>query len=273
MPEEQFPPVLMYHSVTPQPNGPEPFTVSTKNFERQMRWIHQHNYKGVSLKEALETPRRTASRRSVALTFDDGYADFLEYAMPILKQYEFNATVFAIAGQLGGANDWAAGPRKALMTTSQLAQVAAEGIEIGSHAWHHVRLTSVADPTLKDDLLRSRDILQDISQQDVGAFCYPYGNHDGRVVRAAREAGFDYCCADGYSKYLGRYALPRINIEDGDSPPQLWKKAALYWLRWEYRGPGSRILVTASNFRAERGLKTAAKESASLNALALQESK
>jgi peptidoglycan/xylan/chitin deacetylase (PgdA/CDA1 family) len=250
----------MYHSVTPQSNGPEPFTVSTKSFERQMHWIHHRNYKGVSLKEILKTPRQSTSRRSVALTFDDGYTDFIEYAMPILRHYGFSATVFAIAGQLGNENNWAVGPRKTLMTASQLKQIAAEGIEIGSHALHHVRLSSLADETLHEDLMASRSILQDISQQDVRGFCYPYGDHDGRVVSAAQDAGFDYSCAVGYSDFTGRYALPRINIEDGDSPPQLRRKAALYWLRWEYRGPGSRILAAASTVRAARSLAATSKD-------------
>jgi peptidoglycan/xylan/chitin deacetylase (PgdA/CDA1 family) len=259
MSEEVVPPVLMYHSVTPQPDGPEPFTVSTKSFERQMHWLHHRNYKGVSLKEILEAPRQRVPRRSVALTFDDGYADFIEYAMPILRHYGFSATVFAIAGQLGDENSWTAGPSKNLMTAIQLKQIAAEGIEIGSHSLHHVRLTSLADEALHEDLVMSRSILQDISQQDVRGFCYPHGDHDGRVVRAAQEAGFDYCCAVGYSGFTGRYALPRINIEDDDSSPQLWRKAALYWLRWEYRGPGSRILAAASAVRAKRSLAVASK--------------
>jgi peptidoglycan/xylan/chitin deacetylase (PgdA/CDA1 family) len=258
--EEVVPPVLMYHSVTPQPNGSEPYTVSTKSFERQMYWIHQRNYKGMSLKEILKTPRRSTPRRSVALTFDDGYADFIEHAMPILRHYGFSATVFAIAGQLGSENNWAVGPRKALMNASQLKQIAAEGVEIGSHALHHVRLTSLTDEALHEDLVASRSILQDISQQDVRGFCYPYGDHDGRVIRAVQDAGFDYSCAVGYSHFTGRYALPRINIEDGDSPSQLWTKAALYWLRWEYRGPGSRILAAASTARATRSLAAASKD-------------
>lgn len=99
------------------------------------------------------------------------------------------------------------------MTAGRLRQIAAEGIEIGSHALHHVRLTSLSDSKLREDLVMSRRILQDISGQDVGGFCYPYGDHDQRGVTAAEEAGFDYSCAVGYSEFTGRYALSALILQ------------------------------------------------------------
>jgi peptidoglycan/xylan/chitin deacetylase (PgdA/CDA1 family) len=250
--DKVMPPVLMYHSVAPRDRGSAPFTVSTETFDRQMFWIHQRGYKAVALGELLQAQPGASEQRLVGLTFDDGYADFSESALPVLRNYGFTATVFAIAGQLGGDNDWAEGPRKQLMTAFQLQQIAAGGIEIGSHALHHVRLTSLAEVDLRNNLMMSREILQGISGQDVEGLCYPYGNHDGRVVRAAQHAGFEYCCAIDYSEFTGPYALPRIYIDDSDLALQLWAKAALYWLRWEYRGPGSRLLVRLSAFRASR---------------------
>jgi peptidoglycan/xylan/chitin deacetylase (PgdA/CDA1 family) len=262
MSNEVMPLVLMYHSIAPRQRGPAPFTVSTENFDRQMCWIRERGYTGVDVGRLLDAQRKGCAQRLVGLTFDDGYADFAESALPVLKHYGFNATVFAIAGQLGEDNNWAAGPGKPLMTTGQLQQAAAVGVEIGSHGLHHVRLTSLAEPDLRESLVTSRGILQDFSKQDVRGLCYPYGSHDGRVVRAAQAAGFDYCCAIGYSEFTGRYALPRIYIDDGDSPLQLRVKATLYWLRWEYRGPGSRLLVSASALRAARNRGTAPKSRA-----------
>jgi peptidoglycan/xylan/chitin deacetylase (PgdA/CDA1 family) len=248
--EEVMPPVLMYHSIAPRQHGPAPFTVSEENFDRQMRWICKRGYKGVALGELLEERQQKCARRLIGLTFDDGYADFVESALPVLRHYGFTATVFAIAGQLDGDNDWVTGSRKPLMTTGQLQSVAAEGIEVGSHALQHVRLTSLAEADLRDSLTKSRDLLQGISGQDVKGLCYPYGSHNGDVVRAAQAAGFGYCCAIGYSEFTGQYALPRIGIDDSDSPFQLWVKAALYLLRWEYRGPGASLLASASAYRA-----------------------
>lgn len=252
MSDKEVPAVLMYHSITPRNDGAAPFTVSTEIFDRQMRWVHQRGFKGVSMRELFEASQHALEQRLIGLTFDDGFADFAEFALPILKRYGFTATVFVVAGEMGCDNDWAPEPRKPLMTAAQVHEVAAGGIEIGSHSLHHVRLTSLTATDLREQLVTSRRILQDISEQDVRGLSYPHGNHDEHVVTAAQAAGFDYCCAVGYSDFTGRYALPRIYIDDTDSSRRLWIKAMLYWLRWEYRGPGSRLLARVSAIRTAR---------------------
>jgi hypothetical protein len=79
-----------------------------------------------------------------------------------------------------------------------------------------------------------------VSGQDVGGFCYPYGDMDGRVVDRIRAAGYAYGCAIWRSDLTGRHALPRTFIGDSDTGPRLWAKGARHWLRWEYHGPGAR---------------------------------
>lgn len=204
------------------------------------------------MKELLEARRNGSGGDLVGLTFDDGYADFAENAFPVLSRYGFTATAFVLAGRFGGYNAWVDGVRKPLMTAEQVRQVAAGGIEIGSHGLHHVSLPSISDADLKEEIEVSRRIIQDVSGQEIPGFCYPYGNHDGRAVRSAQASGYDYCCAVGYSEFTGRYALPRIDIINRDSSLRLWAKGTRYWLRWEYHGPGSRILIGASDLRARR---------------------
>ena len=134
--DEALPPVLMYHSISPAYCGAAPFTVTTDSFDRQMRWIHRRGYRGVSMRELFAVPRHALTQRLIGLIFDDGFADFAEFAVPILRRYGFTATVFVVAGELGRYNDWAGEPRKRLMTSAQVRQVSADGIEIGSHALH-----------------------------------------------------------------------------------------------------------------------------------------
>lgn len=250
--DKVVPPVLMYHSIAPHKDRVAPFTVSTEMFERHMRWMRRRGIKGVSMRELLEAPQHDSRQRLIGLTFDDGFADFADFALPILKRHGFTATVFVVAGEIGGTNDWVSGPRKPLMTAAQVHEVAAHGFEIGSHSLHHVRLTSLRPSDLCEDLVTSRRILHDISEQDITGLCYPYGDHDERVVGAAEAAGFDYCCAIDYSNFLGRYALPRIYVDEADASRSLWIKAMLYRLRWEYHGPGSRLLARVSTMRAAR---------------------
>jgi len=242
MSSDGMPPVLMYHSVAPDQHDGSLWTVRLKRFDQQMRWLRRRGRKGVSMRELLNARRAGSAQRMVGLTFDDGYADFAEYALPVLQRCGFTATLFVVAGRLGGENVWANMQRKSLITSEQLRQVAAAEIEIGSHGLYHVSLPTVTDANLAGEIEESRRILQDISGQDVPGFCYPYGNHDGRVVSRVQAAGYDYGCADELSEFTGRYALPRIYIGDADSSARLWAKGAQHRMRRGYRGRCSRLI-------------------------------
>jgi peptidoglycan/xylan/chitin deacetylase (PgdA/CDA1 family) len=220
-----LPLVLMYHSIAPYDSDPYQVTVHPRRFDQQMRWLRSRGLRGVSVREVLDAQRAGAGRRVVGLTFDDGYADFAQHALPILTRYGFTGTVFAIAGRLGGENDWDPdGPRKPLLTAPQLRQVADAGIEIGSHGLRHVRLPVADGAALADEVNASRRLLMEVSGQDVTGFCYPYGDIDGRVHDAVRAAGYGYGCAIWRSPLTGQHALPRTFVGDADSPLRMRAK-------------------------------------------------
>lgn len=230
----------MYHSVTPYEEDPYLVTVSPERFDQQMRWLRKRGLKGTSMRDLLHARANGGGRGLVGLTFDDGYADFAVHAVPILRRFGFTATVFPIAGLLGGDNVWdVKGPRKPLMTAAQVREVADAGMEIGSHGMHHVSLVSADDEVLTAETEQSRRILREVSGQDITGFCYPYGDIDGRAVDRVRAAGYAYGCAIWRSDFTGRHALPRTYIGDSDAGARLWAKGARHWLRWDYRGPGA----------------------------------
>jgi peptidoglycan/xylan/chitin deacetylase (PgdA/CDA1 family) len=223
-----IPMVLMYHSVAPCHKDPYKATVSPQRFERQMRWLRSNQLRGVSMGELLAANGERRARRLVGLTFDDGYQDFVSYAMPVLQQYGFTATVFALPGRLGGQNEWDADrPRKELLTANELRGIAQAGVEIGSHGLMHVSLPDADDAVLSAETVDSRAILQQLLGHQVRGFCYPYGDLDARVVAAVRAAGYDYACAIAPLPAIGRYAIPRTPIHDGDSSWRLYAK----WIR------------------------------------------
>ena len=236
-----MPLVLMYHSVSPYEHDPYLITVTPARFEQQMRWLRRLGLTGVSVRSLLEARRRGNGRRLVGLTFDDGYADFAEYALPVLSRHGFTATLFVVAGRLGGDNAWdPEGPRKPLFTADQVQRMADAGMEIGSHGLRHVSLPDVGDAELAAETVTSRDILRRVSGQDVPGFCYPSGHVERRVIEAVKDAGYDYACAVQPAAHAGRHALPRTYIGDADSPPRLVAKRLRHWLTWSYRGPGSK---------------------------------
>jgi peptidoglycan/xylan/chitin deacetylase (PgdA/CDA1 family) len=251
-PDRAVPAILMYHSISPYEDDPYDITVRPERFDQQMRWLHRSGRRGTSVGHLLDAHRRGAANGLVGLSFDDGYGDFTEHALPVLQRYEFGATMFMPAGLLGGDNAWdAEGPRKALLSAGQLRQVAAAGIEIGSHGFRHLSLPASSDADLAREIGESRDILRDVAGQEVDGFCYPYGHLDERVIDAVGRAGYSYGCAVWDTDFAGQYALPREYIRDTDSPRSLWARGARRWLKQEYHGPGSRVLrsVTRAGVR------------------------
>jgi peptidoglycan/xylan/chitin deacetylase (PgdA/CDA1 family) len=230
-----MPAILMYHSVAPYEQDPYQITVTPERFEQQMRWLRRRGRRGAAVREVLAARASGCGNGLVGLTFDDGYADFAEYVLPVLKRYGFSATVYVIAGRLGGDNEWdPAGPRKPLMTAELVRQVAEAGIEIGSHGLRHVSLPSAPRAALAGEIAGSRRALQEISGQDVPGFCYPYGHIDAAVVAGVRAAGYDYGCAIWPSELTGRGALPRTFIGESDTGPRLWAKGLRHWLNWDH---------------------------------------
>lgn len=213
-----IPMVLMYHSVSPYDEDPYEVCMTPQRFEQQMHWLRRRGLCGVSMRELLDGLAVRRARGLVGLTFDDGYQDFVTYALPVLERYGFTATAFVLAGRLGGENAWSRpGPKKELLTANQVRQMADAGIEIGSHGLKHVSLPEVDDTELHAETARSRAILQPLTGQQIEGFCYPYGHLDSRVVAAVEAAGYDYACAVGPSNVIGRHAVPRTFVHDRDS--------------------------------------------------------
>jgi peptidoglycan/xylan/chitin deacetylase (PgdA/CDA1 family) len=213
-----MPLVLMYHSVSPYNEDPHEVTMTPQRFERHMRWLRRRGLRGVSMAELLSARAAGRGRGLVGLTFDDGYQDFVTYAMPVLQQYGFTATAFVLAGRLGGHDAWNwLGPEKALLTADQVCQAARSGMEIGSHGLDHVSLSEADDTRLSAETVRSRAILQELIGQQIRGFCYPWGHVDARVLKAVQAAGYDYACAGWPSAIIGRHAIPRTFVHDRDS--------------------------------------------------------
>ncbi|WP_345044524.1 polysaccharide deacetylase family protein [Streptomyces sannanensis] len=222
----------MYHSVGDPMDDPYRVTVSPARLDRQLRWLRGHGLTGVSMTELLRARELGRAAGLVGLTFDDGYADFTEHALPLLRRHGCTATVFALPGLLGGANDWdRPGPRKPLLTADGIREAARAGMEIGSHGLLHRDLTTADEETLHRETHHSRTLLRDITGRAPEGFCYPYGTVDPRAAEAVRTAGYRYACATGAGPLTGMYALPRVHIGERDTTWRLRVKRALHPLR------------------------------------------
>jgi peptidoglycan/xylan/chitin deacetylase (PgdA/CDA1 family) len=219
----------MYHSVSDCPEDPHDITVSPDRLHRQLAWLCGRGLRGVSVRELLAARAQGEERGLVGLTFDDGYADFVISALPVLRRWGCSATVFLVSGRLGCENDWEKhGPRKRLLDADEVRHVVAAGIEIASHGLTHTDLALLPDDVLHAEVQDSRSLLAEITGGDIEGFCYPYGTVDERVRAAVRSAGYRYACAIAPGPEIADdLALPRIHIGQSDTAVHLEVKRRL----------------------------------------------
>lgn len=220
-------PILMYHNVAEVPAELHPdghcLYVTPAAFAAQMALLHRLGWRGVSMSDALPYLRGERHGHVAAITFDDGYRDNLEYALPVLREHGFSATCYVVNACIGKYNLWDAGRlgvRKPMMDAAELRAWRAGGMEVGAHTRSHPHLTQCDDAQLRDEIAGGRAELEDILGDAVPQFCYPFGDADARVAAATREAG--YLAAPTVRRGRARagtdlFMLPRVAIDHGDS--------------------------------------------------------
>jgi peptidoglycan/xylan/chitin deacetylase (PgdA/CDA1 family) len=202
-------PILMYHRILERGEGPgaDPYSVSVELLEAQLDWFASHSYVPVPLDLALQAPAPGEARR-FAVTFDDGYADCLELALPALRSRGVPATVFVVSKAVGGHADWDGGAP--ILSRDGLLELQAEGIFIGSHGRTHRRLAGLARPELDSEVWGSKGDLEDLLGTAVRHFAYPHHSFDSDVVDAVRDAGYAGA-AGGHEATHDRFNLHRID--------------------------------------------------------------
>jgi peptidoglycan/xylan/chitin deacetylase (PgdA/CDA1 family) len=233
------PTILAYHAVTHLANDPNGAATSPERLESQLLYLKRHNLQGVSVREL----RRAIiagkdSRKLVAITFDDGYEDFLHTALPMLERFGFSATVFVVAGMLGKENNWEhvyePRPRMKILEAEGLREVATRGIEVGSHSMTHRNLANLDSLALEQEVNDSCRILSEVWGEAVEGFSYPYGSFSYATVQAVRQGGYAYACAwnTNSTNVRGRdmkYHLLRIPVSEKDNTLRFGLKLRAYW--------------------------------------------
>jgi peptidoglycan/xylan/chitin deacetylase (PgdA/CDA1 family) len=223
----QVPLILMYHQVAEAVENP--LCVTPSRFAEQMTWLKRRGLRGIGIGALADAMRAGRQRGLVGITFDDGYVSVLEAALPELLRHGFTATMFVISGRLGGLNEWDEGPRWPLMSAGQVRELAAAGMEIGSHGASHVRLADVGADQLEAEVSGSRASIGGLVGTPVRGFAYPYGSMNEAARQAVRDAGYDYACAvQAPLASLGFMALPRVYVGQRDGARRLSAKQLLF---------------------------------------------
>lgn len=226
--------ILAYHAIADLSDDPvlAEYGVSPRLFAAQLDALAAAGWSFVDLDAALAALAGEAGlpRRALLLTFDDAYVDLLEAGVPIMSERGLPGVVFAVAGQIGGTNEWDSKKRRTtidLLDADGLRAVAARGIEVGSHTVSHRPLTAVPEAELEEEIAGSADRLEQAGLPRPRTFSYPYGEWSPAIAEAARAAGYEASFTVESGVVTGKtdpHALPRIEVHASDTPRRLRMK-------------------------------------------------
>jgi peptidoglycan/xylan/chitin deacetylase (PgdA/CDA1 family) len=208
-------PILTYHRVVDAVPGDDYYgnCMPRELFAAQMRTLAAAGYRTLGLEDAAALMRRRTPPppRCVAITFDDGYLDTFEAAVPILRRFGFTATVFVVAGLVGRHSLWDAGKccTAPLMGWPHLLRLLDWGFAIGSHTLTHPELSALPRDEARHEIVESRARLERGLGRAITSFCYPFGEWDETTYRLVRAAGYTAACNDHWRDEHRPLALAR----------------------------------------------------------------
>jgi peptidoglycan/xylan/chitin deacetylase (PgdA/CDA1 family) len=206
---------LAYHGVADVPlrRDRHHLFVRPRDLERQIAKLRRWGYEVVSFGELARRAADGRGRGCAALTFDDGLADNLYALVPILQAASATATVFVVSGWLG--RPYPIEPWARMLTSDELRQLAAAGVEIGAHTVTHSDLTRLSFADALGELAESKSALEEVIEAPVDMAAYPYGHANAETRAAAREAGFRAACRTlGKGSWADPFDLPRQTMEN-----------------------------------------------------------
>lgn len=220
--------ILMYHQVghfSPM-RAHRANYCQVRRFAAQMAWLHYWRYPVLSLDEVLaaQAGAQPLPARAVALTFDDGYQNFLEHAWPVLRRYGFPATLYVISDWLGRQTDWFRAdpgrPLAQLLSADEVRALHRQGVVIGSHSATHPRLAMLTEDAQCAELARSKAQIEALLDAPVRHLCYPFGSFNVTTVALAERLGYvsaTTCLRGAMTLDDHPLVLPRKAISYGDN--------------------------------------------------------
>lgn len=209
--------IMTYHSLD---DSRSVISIAPSTFRRQMEWLAKSDLQVLSLAALVQaTASALPDRHAVAITFDDGFENFAQYAAPVLRDLALPATLFVVSGRVGLDNRWrdvddAAVPTLPLLDWDSLARIKADGVSIGAHTRRHPRLSSCSPEHVEDEMVGARDDIRHAIGDAPTTFAYPYGDVSDEACRTAARV-YDVACTTEL-RVLGpnvvRERTPRLDM-------------------------------------------------------------
>ena len=174
-------PVLLYHTIS---SGTTRFGTDAAMFAEHLDAILADGRRPGTIAQ-LATASPDASP-AIVVTFDDGYADNLEVALPLLADKGIPATLFVTTSSIDGTH----GGRGRMLSSAGLCELHAAGVEIASHGRRHVSFPALSRSEIRDEVRSSKAWLEDLVGVEITSFAYPHGHHDRRCREEVVAAGY-----------------------------------------------------------------------------------
>lgn len=210
-------PILLYHSVSTDPPGwIAPYTVTPDEFAAQLDLVVASGRTPLTVRGLVAAlDAGTLPAAPVVITVDDGHADFAAAAVALADR-GLPSTLYVTTGALTGrAQPRLAIPPAPMLDWSQLPELAGLGVEIGAHTHTHPQLDTLPAGRARDEIVRSRDLLEDALGTSVPSFAYPHGFQSRTLRRIVADAGFGSATAvkNALSSATDdRFALARLTV-------------------------------------------------------------
>jgi len=195
-------PIMMYHHIRDY-NDPTDqigtnLSVAPAKFASQLDLIQQDGYQTITFNDILTKP---LPKKPIILSFDDGYQNFYDNAWPELKKHNMTAVVYIIVNDNSGM----------YMTPTEIKELSASGVEVGSHTLSHPDLSKGTIDKAKAEIFDSKADLEKITGTKVVSFCYPSGKYNDAVIDAVKNAGYDFAVTTngGIAKFSDPLTLNR----------------------------------------------------------------
>ena len=243
-------PVLTYHSVD---DTRSLLSISPNELRAQLAYLRSKGWSTLSPAEYVAQSAMPSDQRPgrlMLITFDDGFRNFQDQAVPLLLEFGYTATLFVGTEFVGRQPTWLGRDgfisqllnevgltsaqrhdldngipilaRETLLDWPQLREIVRVGMHVQSHSSGHAMLTRLGPSELKQDLRGSRLRLEDELGAAVTAIAYPYGVCDERVALSAREAGFEvgFIADHGPRDKTGMMTW-RVGISGSNAPAEM----------------------------------------------------
>ena len=198
--------VLNYHKIDDVHHS---LSVAPDDFDRQMKYLYDHGYHSISPDELYGaiSGQGGLPENPVLITFDDGYRDNYTNAYPILRKYNFKATIFVVTSFLSKMSHY--------LTWDQAREMEQHGISIQSHTVDHKSMTDLTDDQLRAELIDSKKKAEEELGHEVGYMAYPTGTYNLHIAEMVKEAGYKAAFTIKYGNVdeaSNIYAIERVPI-------------------------------------------------------------